>query len=114
MAQYLTLKNVVKKLTNSLKNARFVSWQQNSSRTHVIELRATSFRITERNMHPLLHQLTGGRFWDVRLTPEESNGQPGEMDYRIRIWDPAANRHVGKNIFSGGTRDQCSLALRLA
>ncbi len=70
--------------------------------------------ITERNMHPLLQQLTGGRYWDVRLTPEESNGQPGEMDYRIRIWDPAAKRHVGKNIFSGGTRDQCSLALRLA
>ena len=70
--------------------------------------------ITERNMHPLLQQLTGGRYWNVRLTPEESNGQPGEMDYRIRIWDPAAKRHVGKNIFSGGTRDQCSLALRLA
>jgi DNA repair exonuclease SbcCD ATPase subunit len=70
--------------------------------------------ITERNMHPLLQQLTDGRYWDVRLTPEESNGQPGEMDYRIRIWDPAAKRHVGKNIFSGGTRDQCSLALRLA
>ena len=70
--------------------------------------------ITERNMHPLLQQLTGGRYWDVRLTPEENNGQPGEMDYRIRVWDPAANRLVGKNIFSGGTRDQCSLALRLA
>jgi hypothetical protein len=70
--------------------------------------------ITERNMHPLLQQLTGGRYWDVRLTPEENNGQPGEMDYRIRIWDPAAKRLVGKNIFSGGTRDQCSLALRLA
>ncbi len=70
--------------------------------------------ITERNMHPLLQQLTDGRYWDVRLTPQESNGQPGEMDYRIRVWDPAAKRHVGKNIFSGGTRDQCSLALRLA
>lgn len=70
--------------------------------------------ITERNMQPLLQQLTGGRYRDVRLTPEETNGQPGEMDYRIRVWDPAARRFVGKNLFSGGTRDQCSLALRLA
>ncbi|HCF87520.1 MAG TPA: hypothetical protein DEV72_20225 [Ktedonobacter sp.] len=70
--------------------------------------------ITERNMQPLLQQLTGGRYRDVRLTPEENNGQPGEMDYRIRVWDPAARRYVAKNLFSGGTRDQCSLALRLA
>jgi DNA repair exonuclease SbcCD ATPase subunit len=70
--------------------------------------------ITERNMQPLLQQLTGGRYRDVRLTPEDTNGQPGEMDYRIRVWDPVAGRFVAKNIFSGGTRDQCSLALRLA
>jgi DNA repair exonuclease SbcCD ATPase subunit len=36
------------------------------------------------------------------------------MDYRIRVWDPAAGRYIAKNLFSGGTRDQCSLALRLA
>ena len=30
------------------------------------------------------------------------------------MWDPAAGRYVAKNLFSGGTRDQCSLALRLA
>lgn len=70
--------------------------------------------ITERNMGPLLQQLTGGRYCDVRLTPEDTDGQSGEMDYRIRVWDPAAGRYVAKNIFSGGTRDQCSLALRLA
>ena len=70
--------------------------------------------ITERNMRPLLQQLTGGRYGDVRLTPEDTDGQSGEMDYRIRVWDPAAGRYVAKNIFSGGTRDQCSLALRLA
>lgn len=70
--------------------------------------------ITERNMQPLLQQLTGGRYRDVRLTPEDTNGQPGEMDYRIRVWDPNAGRYVAKNLFSGGTRDQCSLALRLA
>src|SRR5262249_8172938 len=70
--------------------------------------------ITERNMQPLLQQLTSGRYRDVRLTPEDTNGQPGEMDYRIRVWNPSAGRYVAKNIFSGGTRDQCSLALRLA
>ena len=70
--------------------------------------------ITERNMGPLLQQLTGGRYRDVRLTPEDTDGQPGEMDYRIRVWDPAAGRYIAKNLFSGGTRDQCSLALGLA
>lgn len=70
--------------------------------------------ITERNMQPLLQQLTGGRYRDVLLTPLDDNGQLGEMDYRIRVWDPAAGRYVAKNLFSGGTRDQCSLALRLA
>ncbi len=70
---------------------------------------------TERNMQLLLPQLTAGRYRDVRLTaPEGDNGQPGEMDYRIRVWDPMAGRYVAKNLFSGGTRDQCSLALRLA
>ena len=70
--------------------------------------------ITERNMQPLLQQLTGGRYRDVRLTPEDTEDQPGEMDYRIRVWDPAAGRYVAKGLFSGGIRDQCSLALRLA
>jgi hypothetical protein len=36
------------------------------------------------------------------------------MDYRIRVWDPLAGRFVAKNLFSGGTRNQCSLALPLA
>jgi DNA repair exonuclease SbcCD ATPase subunit len=70
--------------------------------------------VTERNMTPLLEQLTAGRYRDVRLTPEDRDGQQEEMDYRIRVWDPAAGRYVAKNLFSGGTRDQCSLALRLA
>jgi len=70
---------------------------------------------TERNMQLLLPQLTAGRYRDVRLTAlEGEDGEPGEMDYRIRVWDPMAGRYVAKNLFSGGTRDQCSLALRLA
>jgi len=71
--------------------------------------------VTERNMQLLLPQLTANRYWDVRLTaPEDDNGQPGAVDYRIRVWDSAAGRYVAKNLFSGGTRDQFSLALRLA
>ncbi len=70
---------------------------------------------TERNMQLLLPELTARRYWDVRLTPpEREDGELGQLDYRIRVWDPAAGRYVAKNLFSGGTRDQCSLALRLA
>jgi len=70
---------------------------------------------TERNMSLLLPQLTAQRYWDVRLTPPagEPSG-PDDLDYRIRVWDPDAQRYLAKNIFSGGTRDQCSLALRLS
>ncbi len=70
---------------------------------------------TERNMQLLLPQLTSRRYRDVRLTaPDTEDGKPGEVDYRIRVWDPRASRYFSKNVFSGGTRDQCSLALRLA
>ena len=70
---------------------------------------------TERNMQLLLPELTARRYWDVRLTPPDGDdGQPGQLDYRIRVWDQTAGRYVAKSLFSGGTRDQCSLALRLA
>jgi DNA repair exonuclease SbcCD ATPase subunit len=70
---------------------------------------------TERNMCVILPQLTAGRYHDVRLTPpDDADGTLGDLDYRIRVWDPTARRYVGKSIFSGGARDQCSLALRLA
>jgi len=87
--------------------AKFIQETKDRIARHVLP-------ITERNMQPLLQQLTGGRYRDVRLTPEESNDQSSTMDYRIRVWDRAAGRFVAKNLFSGGTRDQCSLALRLA
>ena len=70
---------------------------------------------TERNMQLLLPELTARRYFHVRLTPPEGEeGQLGQLDYRIRVWDQMAGRYVAKNLFSGGTRDQCSLALRLA
>ncbi len=59
---------------------------------------------TERNMKLILPLLTAGRYHDARITP----------DYRIDVWDDSAGRYVGKNVFSGGTKDQLSLALRLS
>lgn len=65
---------------------------------------------TEVFMRRLLPALTAGRYRDARLLAEEGSG----ADLRIALWDELAGRHVAKNLFSGGTRDQCSLALRLA
>ncbi|MGZ3601013.1 MAG: AAA family ATPase, partial [Ktedonobacterales bacterium] len=65
---------------------------------------------TEIFMRRLLPALTAGRYRDARLLAEEGNG----ADLHIALWDELAGRHVAKNLFSGGTRDQCSLALRLA
>jgi DNA repair exonuclease SbcCD ATPase subunit len=70
---------------------------------------------TERNMQLLLPELTAHRYVDVLLRPPDGEeGQLTQLDYRIRVWDQTAGRYVAKNLFSGGTRDQCSLALRLA
>lgn len=59
---------------------------------------------TEQNLRLLLPQLTAQRYFDAQL---------GE-DYRLNVWDAGAGRYVAKDIFSGGTKDQFSLALRLA
>lgn len=56
------------------------------------------------HMRRLLPILTGGRYFDAGLTD----------DYRIEVYDDRAGTWKKKNIFSGGTRDQLSLALRLA
>ena len=71
---------------------------------------------TERNMRVILPLLTAGRYHDVRLTaPEDDDAtELATLDYRIRVWDHTARRYVGKAIFSGGAKDQCSLALRLS
>lgn len=59
---------------------------------------------TERNLSQILPALTAGRYHEARI------GQ----DYQIQVWDDAAGRYVSKSVFSGGARDQFSLALRLA
>jgi DNA repair exonuclease SbcCD ATPase subunit len=65
---------------------------------------------TEIHMRAILPELTAGRYRDVQLLHDDAHS----ADLRIRVWDQLAGRYVAKNLFSGGTRDQCSLALRLA
>lgn len=110
----LSIEECQQKVTELVEEREISGWATQLLRETHDRIARRVLPITERNMQPLLHQLTGGRYRDVRLTPEDKDGQPEEMDYRIRVWDPAAGRYVAKNLFSGGTRDQCSLALRLA
>jgi len=73
---------------------------------------------TEAYMRALLPELTAGRYRDVELLREDGAGAGGRgaggADLRIRVWDQLAGRYVAKGLFSGGARDQVSLALRLA
>ena len=55
------------------------------------------------NMCVLLPMLTGERYRYAELTPE----------YRLQVWDERKRAFVEKTLFSGGTQDQFSLALRL-
>ncbi len=62
---------------------------------------------TMEHMRKVLPTLTMQRYYDAELTD----------DYRIRVWDERAGQGGDwkeKNIFSGGTKDQFSLGLRLA
>ncbi|RIL12622.1 hypothetical protein DCC79_00830 [bacterium] len=59
---------------------------------------------TMAHMRRLLPGLTRGRYFDAQLSD----------DYRIEVYDERAGAWKKKNIFSGGTRDQLSLALRLS
>ncbi len=59
---------------------------------------------TERNLGQILPLLTGGRYHEARITE----------DYQVQVWDDSAGRYVSKSVFSGGAKDQFSLALRLA
>lgn len=66
---------------------------------------------TAAHMRTLLPELTDGRYRDVELMADEN---AGGADLKMRVWDQMAGRFVAKNLFSGGARDQFSLALRLA
>lgn len=69
---------------------------------------------TEAYMRAILPALTVGRYRDVSLTRDDAQATQGGVDLTIRMWDDVAGRYVRKNLFSGGARDQASLALRLA
>jgi DNA repair exonuclease SbcCD ATPase subunit len=69
---------------------------------------------TEAYMRAILPSLTLGRYRDVALTDSGERTASGSVDLNIRMWDQIAGRYVRKNLFSGGARDQASLALRLA
>jgi DNA repair exonuclease SbcCD ATPase subunit len=66
----------------------------------------------EAHMRVILPELTTGQYLDVQLLAEETENAGAGLS--IRLWDGEAGRHVAKNLLSEGTRDQCSLALRLA
>jgi DNA repair exonuclease SbcCD ATPase subunit len=55
------------------------------------------------NMCLLLPLLTAGRYRHAELTD----------DYRLQVWDERKRGYVEKALYSGGTQDQFSLALRL-
>ncbi|MBV9866310.1 MAG: AAA family ATPase [Abitibacteriaceae bacterium] len=61
--------------------------------------------LTMQNMRQLLPLLTDGRYQDV-LWDEENN--------YLAVYDSRAHAFQRKRVFSGGARDQISLALRLA
>jgi len=55
-------------------------------------------------MRMMLPLLTAGRYHDAELDDET---------YKIRVWDAEAREYVEKEVYSGATQDQFSLALRL-
>ncbi|MDD5773964.1 MAG: AAA family ATPase [bacterium] len=59
----------------------------------------------ELNMARLIPYMTADRYMDVRIDPS---------DYRLEMFDDQANTYIPKKMFSGGTKDQISLALRLS
>ncbi|HEX3271901.1 MAG TPA: AAA family ATPase [Ktedonobacterales bacterium] len=67
---------------------------------------------TEARMRSILPALTNGQRQDARLV--RLNEDEAAPDLRVEVWDQAAGRYVAKEQFSGGARDQVSLALRLA
>ncbi len=55
-------------------------------------------------MRGMLPMLTAGRYHDAELDDDT---------YKIRVWDAQAQEYIEKEIYSGATQDQFSLALRL-
>src|SRR5262249_60852482 len=55
--------------------------------------------------------VTAAPYRHAGLFPEKPRGAPAAL--KVHLWARVGGRYVAKNLFSGGTRDQVSLALRL-
>ncbi len=97
-----------------------VEWEEQARRVRVRERGVEIVSVARRRivqkvlpatmdyMRRILPALTRDRYHDAQLDPES---------YKIQVWDERATNGGAfkeKNIFSGGTKDQFSLALRLA
>lgn len=97
-----------------------VEWEEHARRARVRERGVEIVSVARRRivqkvlpatmdyMRRILPALTRDRYHDAQLDPES---------YKIQVWDERATNGGAfkeKNIFSGGTKDQFSLALRLA
>jgi exonuclease SbcC len=91
----------VNELTNALKIRKLAEQILINARNNMV---AKVLPNTIRNMQRILPLLTCDRYHDADITE----------DYKIKVWDERAMRWCAKNIFSGGTKDQFSLALRVA
>jgi DNA repair exonuclease SbcCD ATPase subunit len=67
---------------------------------------------TQAHMQRLLPRLTAGRYRQVKL--DVGDQSTPSANFSIKLWDEEAGRYIAQDVFSSGTRDQCSLALRLA
>ncbi len=88
-------------LEQTLKIRRYAQQILSTARNNMV---AKVLPNTIRNMQKILPLLTCARYHDAEITE----------DYKIKVWDERAMRLCAKNIFSGGTKDQFSLALRIA
>ncbi|MEW6620963.1 MAG: SMC family ATPase [bacterium] len=91
----------IQDLSNSLKIRTLAEQILTTARNNIV---ARVLPNTIRNMQKILPLLTCDRYHDADITE----------DYKIKVWDERAMRWCAKNIFSGGTKDQFSLALRMA
>ncbi len=83
----------------------------------VRDLSATILEVARQNITKKILPRTVERMWSILpLITNDRYRQVelSEENFKIRVYDERAGDWKDKNIFSGGTRDQMSLALRLA
>lgn len=83
----------------------------------VRELSATILAMARQNITKKILPRTVERMWNILPLITNDRYRQVELsedNFKIRVYDERAGDWKDKNIFSGGTRDQMSLALRLA